>query len=482
MNSFREKTILGFKWSLVSQGGSQLLTLFFSIILARLLSPNEFGLVGMVYVIYNFATILLNFGLGNAIIHKKEVSQQELSSIFWFNLLLGFIFTILLSACAGLVSRFYNESNLIDITIVLSFNFLITAINLIQQTLFIKRLNFKVIAIIDLSAIFLAGGVAIFLAYGGYGVWSLVTQFLLTSVIRCILLWFFSDWKPSFLFKWILVQGFFKYSVNLLATQIIHYWAKNIDKLLIGKFVGTHPLGIYNRSFTLMIWPLENIGQVMGKVMFPAFSQIQDNKEKVKLIYLKTARSIAIVTFPMMIGLWVVAEDFVLVLLGAQWLEMVEVLKILCCVGLIGSVVTINNTLYLSQGRTNLQLKVTLFQEFVTISSVIIGLRWGVYGVALGILASSLINLFTNLYFPGRLVNLSVRDQLKNVAVIFLHSLIMGSTVYFIDKIFGNQMSLIVRFIFNVSVGVIVYFVVLEITNNQTYQELKTLITKRGDG
>lgn len=479
MNDFRQKTITGVTWSMGAQIGRQGAVFAVGIVLARLLTPRDFGLVAMVTIITGFATVFAEMGFGGALVQKKDIEELHLSSVFWLNLGVGILLTILFIVGAPLIAQFYEEPLLVPLTSLLSFNFLISSVIIVQRTLLTKSLDFRKLSIIEIVAVIIAGGIAIILAYAGFGVWSLVIQALLISAIMAVLLWVFSAWYPKLRFSWHAVKELFGFSTSLFATQTLDYTVRNIDYVLIGRFLGPNPLGIYSRAYSVMLFPLANISRVLTRVMFPSFSIIQENTQRVKNIYLKLTQVIGLFAFPIMLGIFVTAYTFVLVIFGEQWLEMVPILRILCFVGLIQSIVSLNGNLYLSQGRADLQFKIGLVLRINLILGIAVGLRWGLIGVAIGYAIAVTINAVPNLIFAGGLVNVTLKEILRGLTPILGLAMVMAFCVWILGILLPQQLPNWVLLAIQVAAGAVVYLLLLHLFKVSAYIETRALLLEQ---
>jgi O-antigen/teichoic acid export membrane protein len=479
MSEFRQKTVSGITWSVVSQVGRQVLTFVISVILARLLSPREFGLVAMVTVITNFAGIFAELGFSSALVQKKDVRQEHLSSVFWLNLGAGLLLTALFMAGAPLMASFYGEPLLLPVTMLIATDFVISALTIVQNTLLTKSLDFKTLSIVEITAVGLAGIVAIGMAVTGFGVWSLAVQSLVFSAVSAALLWRFGNWRPALIFRWNAVKELLGFSMHLFGTQTLNYWARNIDYLLIGRYLGTSPLGAYNRAYSVMLFPLSNVSRVLSRVMFPSFSMIQDDRLRIKDIFLRMTRIIALITFPMMLGLFVTVEPFVLTVFGPKWVEMIPVLRVFCLVGMIQSIVTLIGNLYLSQGRTEVQFRLGLFTRATSILGIVVGLRWGIVGVAIGYSIAATINLYPNVFFAGRLVNLTFSELLQNLRSVFACAVTMAGIVWAVGLVLPIAWPDWARLMAQVSLGFVTYIALVHLLRVQAYREGQTLVLEQ---
>ncbi len=479
VDELQNKAVRGVAWSMFSQFGRQGMTFIVNIILARLLLPRDFGLVAMILVFAGFATIFAELGLGVSLIQKKDIEEAHLTSVFWVNVGVGLLLMLLFMAMSPLIGAFYQESLLIPMNMVLAVNFFIGGLGIVHRALRIKSLDFKTISIVELIAIAISGTVAITMALNGFGVWSLVVQSLVSTIITVLLFWKMVDWRPGFSFSRRALMDLFDFSINLTGTRVLNYWARNLDNLLIGRVIGSRALGLYGRAYAFVLYPLNNISQAISRVMFPMMSIVQDDKKRVKRLQLKTARAVGLVTFPTMLGLFVVAEPFVIVLLGEKWAEIIPILKIFSLLGMMQSISCLNGNLYLSQGRTDLQFRVSLVLNANIMIAIIIGLQWGVMGVAIAYAAASTISMYPSFRFAGRLVDLACSEYLKNLGGVFGCSAAMAILVSAFSYFLPNHWSHPVTLSIQVSCGVGLYLLFIHLFRVRAYREIKDLIKEQ---
>jgi len=475
MKDFRQKTISGVYWSVVSRGGQVVLNIGITIILARLLSPREFGLIAMVTVITGFANVFPELGFSAALVQKQDIRPEHLASVFWLNLASGSLLMVAFMVAAPLVADFYGEPLLVPLTMFISTNFLINSFKIVQHTIMTKSLDFRTLSIVEIASTGIAGMIATVMAYTGFGVWSLAVQSVAGSMITAMLMWKLSDWRPDFTFNWTMVKDLLGFSANLLGTRMLHYWLRRIDNLLIGRFLGTAELGIYTRAYQLLLFPLNSIKQVITQVLFPSFSIIQDDKAKVKRLSLKAASVIALFVYPMMSGLFVTAVPFVVTLFGSQWVEMIPILRIFCLLALSQSV-TFPAVLYMSQGRTDLNFKVKLFTGTNVIFGIVVGLHWGITGVAIGYAIASTINFYPNFFFSGRLVNLTFWELLRKLFGIFGCTVAMAGFVWRLGLLLPSNWPHWTYLAVQVPFGMATYWGLIHVFRLEAYQEVRTLI------
>ncbi len=477
MENLRDRTLSGIGWSGIAHIVRQLLLFVVSVILARLLSPREFGLIAMVIVFTGFAELFGDMGLGAALIQKLNLKRSHLSSVFWVNLITGVALTGIVIAVAPLIASFYGEPALKPLAMVIAFNFLIGSFKVVQNALLQKEMNFRKIAMVEISAALIAGAIAVTMALTGFGVWSLVAQSILLTTISVIVLWFISPWRPDLSWNFKALKELLGFSSNLLGFNVLNYWVRNLDNLLIGKFIGSSPLGIYSRAYSLMLLPVTQISHVVSRVMFPALSSIQKDIVKVKRIYLRSTRIIALVTFPMMAGLFVLAEPFILTVLGSKWGEVIPILRLFCITGMGQSIGTTVGWIYTSQGRTDIQFKWGICSGIVRAIAFIIGLRWGILGVATAYVLSGYVILWYPAWaIPGRLINLKFSEMLKNISGTFFCAIAMSAVMWAFNFLLPQELAHWVYLAILIPIGIIVYFVMVHLFKLKSYIDVKQLL------
>lgn len=408
--SLKKKTISGLKWSFLSQGGKQASQFVITVILARMLSPDDFGLLGMATVFTGFANLFGELGITSALIQKQDTREEHLSSAFWLNVSAGLFLTLIFIGLSPWIARFYHKPELSLILSVISFNFILSSFTVVQQAILTKEMDFKSLMIRDIAAMILSGILGIFLAYHGAGVWSLVYQLLSFTLFNSIFLWTFSKWRPQFIFSRKAITDIFHFSAHMTGFNVVNYFARNVDYLLIGKFLGTEALGYYTLAYKLMMVPVQNISGVIGKVMFPAFSRIQHDLEKVRINYMKMVKVIPLVTFPMMFGLFALAPEFVRVVYGPKWEDVIILIRILSLCGVIQSVGTTIGNIWLSLGKADLQFKMQVCGTIIVTGAILLGLKWGLQGVAILYLAYSIVWVHYSLFVTCKLINLKFSE------------------------------------------------------------------------
>jgi O-antigen/teichoic acid export membrane protein len=470
--SFKGKVIRGLSWSFAGRFGSQFCQLVISIVLARLLTPSEFGVIGMLLVFTGFAQTFVDGGLSSALIYHRDIAEAHRSSAFWLQLGIGAALSAAFYLLAPAIAWFYGVPQIAGLARLLSLVFVVQALSLTQTALLSREFKFRALGIATLVATLISGLAAVVMAQMNYGVWALAWQPLLNAALLAALLWFQSDWRPRFVFDRTVAGELGRYGLYLTGHMTLNYWLRNGDNLLIGKVLGAHPLGIYARAYSLMLLPLTNIGAVFGQVMFPALSQLQDDMARFKRHYLTATRTIALVAFPLMAGVAVLSKPLILFLLGPKWIEVVPILQILSIVGLVQSIIFPVGWVFTALGRTRDQFRLSLLLTAAFAVAMAAGIRYGLLGVTYAYAVWTLLSGFLNLRLIGRYIHLPVRENLLSVAPIAALSAVMGLAVYGLDSTAGQAWPLIVRLLAGGTLGVLSFGALCAATRNHTFLEV----------
>lgn len=399
------------RWSAFSKYSAQGMQVVLSIVMARLLAPEYFGLLGMATVITGFVKVLGDLGFQSAIVQRKTVSHELLSTIFWANLAVCTVLAVILVAISPLAAAMYRDPRVAPILAVLSLNFVFSALAMIPSALLTRQMAFDKLAVREVAAIMVQGATAIPLALLGWGVWALVAASLASSTAQMLLINLIYPFRPRLTFQRQTLQECLGFGLNLTGFSIFNYFARNADNLIIGVFLGPIALGYYALAYRLMLMPRDSITQVLTRVLFPAFSRMQDDDDRLRGSYLRACGAIAFVTFPMMTGMAVIAKPLVHGLLGEKWLPAVPVIWILAAVGAIQSVGSTVGQLYLAKGRADWLFRWGVSAGALYVLSFVIGIPWGIIGVALAYALTNLLLSYPLFAIPFRLVRgLHLRD------------------------------------------------------------------------
>ncbi len=470
----------GVAWTTAGKTVAQFVGVAVSLVLARLLTPEDFGLLGMVVVLVGFLAVLGDLGLTAALIQREDLQERHRSSVFWLMCAVGLSLAGLLVLAAPYVAAFYKEQRLTTLVRVLAIDFALSPFIAVQHAVLSRRMAFKAIAVAETVSVVVGGGVALTLALLQYGVWALVAKALASSAALLLTFWIASDWRPRFAFERGAISDLFRFSSNLLGHNIVGYWAHQTDDLLIGRRLGASPLGLYTRGYSTVMMPVREVGAVLGRVMFPTLSKMQSEPQEMKRLYLRVVGATALLTFPAMALLFVVAEPLTLVLFGDQWLGIVMVLRIYAVVSAFQAVASTVNWIYKACGRTDLMFRWGIVSSIVTVVAIVIGARFGSieaialsYGIALVVVLS-----YPHFAIPGRLIGLSPLEVGRTVVGIAAAALLTGGFTYglgLVTSSLAKGIDLAIR----MSVAGVVYLTCLKLLRVPVYLELRAMARQR---
>jgi O-antigen/teichoic acid export membrane protein len=428
--SLKSKTVHGIFWSFCERFGEQGIQLIISVILARLLLPEQFGLIAMLVFFMVIAQSFVDSGFTQALIQKKDATYTDECSIFYFNVVVGIVAAGLLCLTAPWIASFYKTPVLVPLTRVLSLNLVFNAFGIVHLASLTRKVDFKIQMKISLIATVLSGIIGITMAYEGFGVWSLVAQSLSINLFRTILLWLFYRWRPALRFSVSSLRAMFAFGSKLLLSGLLDRFFQNIYLLVIGKVFTPAALGFYSRANRLQQLPVQNIQSSVSRVTFPVFSSIQEDKPRLKQGVRKALMTLAMVNFPMMIGLAIIAKPLVLVLLTDKWLPCVLYLQLFCAIGMLYPLHTINLNVLKAQGHSDLFLKVEIFKKVLIVVAILITYRWGIPSLITGQIVTSVISYLLNTYYTGKLINYPIKEQIFDLAPYFGTTTVMAIGVY----------------------------------------------------
>jgi O-antigen/teichoic acid export membrane protein len=430
VESLRSKTLRAISWSFLESVGLQGMRFVVGIVLARLLFPEQFGLIGMLTVFIAVAQCFLDGGFGAALIQKREPTQTDISSIFYFNILVGLSAAGLLCLIAPRIAAFYDQPILTPLTRALSLTIVINAFGMIQNTLLTKRINFKTQTIASLISGGLSAALAITLATGGFGVWSLAIQQISATFFHTLLLWVLNPWRPALVFSVRSLREMFGFGSRMLASSLLNQTFGHIHLIAIGKLFSATDLGFFMRAESLEKFPSQTLSGMLGRVTFPVFSAIQDDPARLKKALEKALTFSVLLNFPMMIGLGVIAHPLVMLLLTERWADSIPYLQLFCILELQFPVHLINLNVLQALGRSDLFLRLEILKKILVIINLAVTWRWGISAMIYGMIFFSVIFYFLNSYYTGVLAGYPMREQIRHLSPYLLMAVIMGGGVY----------------------------------------------------
>ena len=470
------KTKKGLFWSSFERFGAQAIQFIFGIILARLLSPEDYGLIAMPLIFLALAQCLIDSGFTSAIIRKPSLKEEDLSTAFFFSVIVGIVCYIILFLLSDTIAGFYNVPELSNILRITALATIINPLCIVQQSVLTRKLEFKIQAKISIVSQLLTGVIGLSLAYSGFGVWSLVIQQIGGLLLRTILLWIFGKWYPKTGWSKVSFDYLWGYGSKILLSSILETIYSNIYPFIIGKFYKPADLGNYTRANTFANFPSSNVTTILQKVTFPVLSSIQDDDIRLQTNYRKFIKLSCYVIFPLMMGLSSSANSVVNVLLGEKWEGCVILLKIVCFNLMWFPVHAINLNLLQVKGRSELYLKLEIIKKIVGFTILIISVPFGLVPLMIGGVVTSVFALFINTYYTGKLINVGFTKQMRDIAPMFFSSIILWIIIEITNHIFASGILLLIADIF---LGILIYFLLSLIFMKDQMSDLKGFIAMK---
>jgi len=477
MDDLKDKMVRGLFWSLSERLGEQAVQFVITIFLARLLVPEQFGLIGMLSFFMAVAGVLMDSGFAAALIQKKDATHLDICSVFYFNVFASGLLALSLFLAAPLIADFYNQPVLTPLTRLLSVTLLISGVSSVHGTLLTRRLRFGAQARIKILGVALSGGIGVALACRGYGVWSLAVQSVAASLMRTVMLWLVSDWRPSLLFSLTSLRGLFGFGSQLVLSGVVDAAFQNLYSLFIGKVFSATDLGYYTRAFTLRTAVMGTTTGALSRVMFPSLASIQDDLARLKRAYQKSMTLATFVHFPLMIGLMVAAQPLIHVLFSAKWQSSVPYFQLMCVAGLLLPLHVQNLGILKVKGRSDLVFRLALIKRSLSIVSICITYRWGVTGLLTGSIVTTVIAYFINSYYSGVLIGYPAKHQVLHVLPSFLLACLMGGGMFLAGAALPTTSHALLLFVQTV-VGVAIYLGLSLLTKSESLYEIAGIMKR----
>ena len=468
--SLKNKTVKGASWSLIDSIAGQGITFLIGLVLARLLSPEEYGLIGIIIIFIGVFNSIVDSGFSNALIRKNDAKDIDYNTVFITNLVLSIVLFGVLYISAPAISNFFNQPQLIPLLRVMGTIVIINAFAIIQKTIFVKKVDFKTQTKVSLISSISSGVVGIGMAIYGYGVWSLVGQQISRQFLNSIFLWIYSNWYPKFQFSLQSFKELFHFGWKLLVSGLIDTLWREIYQVIIGKFYSSVALGQYTRAKQFSDLCSSNLTAVVQRVSYPVLSSIQDDKVRLKGAYQRVIKTTMLPTFVLMLGMAACAEPMIYVLIGKQWLECVPMLQIVCTYGMLYPLHALNLNMLQVQGRSDLFLKLEIIKKIIAIGPLLLGVFVDIYLMLAGSLITSLIGYYLNAYYSGPFLNYSITEQVKDILPSFGVAVVMTVSVYAMSFIPMNPFILLPL---QIVAGAIITITICEVTRLPEYLEIK---------
>lgn len=434
-DNLKNKTISGMMWSAVGKVGTLTINFLSNLVLARLLMPADFDCIGMLAIFLAVSNIFIQGGLGAALIQKKEPTELDYSTVFYWNLAFAILFYGLLFALAPSIANFYGLSILQPMLRVQGIVLLIQSFAIVQITKLQKEMNFKALAIRNMAAAFAGTLIAIPMAFRGYGAWSLIASAITAAIINVLLLWKMSSWRPSWEFSLTSLKQLFSFGGLMLLSSLAETLYTNLQGLIIGKRFPSGNLGYYMQAKKLEEVPVTGLSSIVNEVTFPAFASIQNDPERLLAGVRKSTKALSFLNFPMMILLIIIAQPLITLLYGSKWDTSVPYFQILCISGLIYTINTLNSNVIKSLGKGKIYFVIQITKRIIGIGLILFGMRYGIYGLLWATACSAYISFIINASVNKKLINYGIFRQLGDVGIFLLLAAFTGVITYGIGQL-----------------------------------------------
>lgn len=471
--SLKDKTVKGVGWSAVDNVARYAVTFVVSVVLARLLSPDDYGLLGLIAIITAVCNAIIEGGFTNALIRKKDVTEADYNTVYIVNFFISLVLFAFVYFCSPLIAEFFCREELVPLTRVSSLGMIIGALALVQQTRLTKRIDFKTQTKITFIASVSSGIVGIVMAVLGYGVWSLVVQGLVSQTVRTAFLWIYNKWLPSFSFSVESFKELFGFGWKVMAVGLIDTVWKELYQVVVGKFYSPATLGQYTRAKQFSTLFSSNLTGVVQRVTFPVLSTIQDERVRMVAAYRRIIKATMFVTSVSMLLLGAISEPLLYCLIGSKWHEAATYLPLICISGTLYPLHAINLNMLQVQGRSDLFLRLEIVKKLIAIVPLFIGALIGIIPMLISHLFTGVIAFFLNSHYSGRILGYTSLMQLKDITPSYMLSAIVALPVFFLKFVpISNWLILPVQ----IFVGVGLFFVLCHIKQFEEYKETKELV------
>ena len=471
--SLRQKTFLGLVWTFLETFSVQAFGFIQGIVLARLLMPSDYGLIAMIGVFFAVSYALVDTGFTSALIRKKERTDKDYSTVYVTNVVLSFILCLILCLCAPLIADFYEEPQLVLIVCTNAVLLFVGSFIAVQGTRLSIQLDFKTKSKITVISTVSTGIVSIIMAYMGFGVWSLILPNFLSVLLRGILYWYYQHWFPGFRFSREIYKEYFSYGSKLLLSTLLNAIYDNVYALVIGKFYSVSSLGYYTKGCGYASLPTATLTGILYKVTFPVLSKIQDDDIRLGNAYRKMIRVSAYIVFPIMILLFVLARPLVLVLITEKWVDCIIYIQILCFAMMWNPIHSLNMNLLFVKGRSDLFLRLEVVKKILGVIILCTTIPFGLVAMCYGQIVASVLFLIINTYYTGKLINVGLFQQMKDLFPTILYTSFMGASVWFLSSILTSSY---LQIFLGILLGIPLYLLISRVAKSQEYVFLTDFI------
>lgn len=423
----KKKTLKGIIWSFVQKWFGQVISTSVFLLLARLLGPEAFGLTAMVSVFMAFMQTFLDQGFAQAIVQREDLEAEHLDTAFWISIIIGLVLTIITVISAGSIANFFGEIQLESMIRWISLNILLISLQSVQTAILRRQFEFKALAVRSLLATSISGLVSLVMAFQGFGVWSLVAQQLVNQFVLCLMLWCVSDWRPGFQISLKHCHELFTFGINIMGLNVVRFFNRRSDDILIGYFLGSEALGYYAVAYRLLLVMINLLTSSTTQVALPAFARLQNDKERLRHAFYRATQLTSVLAFPAFLGIVVLAPELVKTLFGDQWLPSVPVMQVLALSGILHSVSYFNITIINAMGRPSWSLLISSTTAFFNVIGFLVFVRFGILAVAIAFVANEYLLSPASIWAVRKLIQIRIDEYLSH----YLAPLIASSTMVF---------------------------------------------------
>jgi O-antigen/teichoic acid export membrane protein len=452
-----KQTFLGMLWVFIDYFLLKGVSFIGAILLARLLTPNDYGLIAMIAIIVTIGGLIVESGLSSSLIRNVNNEENDYSTVFLYNLFLSLILYTIFFILAPFISDFYGRQELTLLVRVYCVSFVFIALNSVQTSILVKKMEFKKLTLLNIPGIILGNSLGILMGLNGYGVWSIVGMYLFIQFFHTISLWLGSKWKPKLLFSKEKLRYHLKFGNKLLISSLITGVFSNIYNVVLGKFYPLKTTGYFERAYTLSQYPLIVLTQIIGKVTFPLLSNLQEEKQRINEIFGRLINFTAFITAPIMFGLSVISKPFIHLVLGEKWMGVVPIFEILCFGGLFYTLQALNVNILKIYGRSDLILKAEILLKIQFSLMIFVAFQIGFIAIIWSLVLNSFITLISNMYCVNKVISYSIIKQFRSIVPIFLASGLMYLFMNYIQTSFCGNMSNLTEIFLLIICGVIIY-------------------------
>lgn len=474
--SLKEKTAKGLFWGGISNGLQQVLNLVIGIVLARILDAADYGMTGMLVIFIAISSTIMDCGFVNALINKKDITHKDYNSVFWFSTLAGIILYLLLYAFAPLISTFYGNPELTELSRFLFLCILIGGFGIVHNAILLKELKLKEKAKIDIISLTIAGGIGVIAAFSGLSYWALAIQSVIYSFLLVILRWYFIKWRPSFNFDFSPIRNMIGLSSRIFITNIFQYSSYNLFSVIFGRFYNEEQVGYYSQGQKWMSMGQSFIGGAIQSVAQPVLVQITEDPKRQKHVFRKILRFGAFVSFPLMFGLAFVGKEFIVIAVGEKWLEAIPFLQLFCIWGGFSYIWTLYSNLLISHEKSNLYMYGMILTTIIQLLVVLCMYPYGIFSMVIAYLSVYFVMLFICHYYVRKIIELKYIEVLKDILPFLIITIVSLAVAWIITR---NISNIYLLFLSKICITAISYTLIMWKSNAVVFKESITFLLKR---